>query len=152
MTEQCINMENSKTCHAYALHDSMYCFAHDPASTKKRAEARKKGGLNRRVNRRTEHEYHSIKSVKDIIDILETTINEARRLESNQSNLRTLGYLCQIALKGLEWGSQEERVEALEERAKKKVVINESPKYEIANIEEQRKKMEVIHESQGTNK
>jgi hypothetical protein len=119
MTEKCVNMENSKTCNAYSLHDSMYCFAHDPASTKKRAEARKKGGLNRRVKRRTEHEHHPIKSVKDINEIIEDAINEARGLESSQSKLRTLGYLCQTALKVLEWGSLAEQVNAVEKRTKK---------------------------------
>ncbi|MFC1912142.1 hypothetical protein ACFLXG_03195 [Chloroflexota bacterium] len=114
MSVQCEYQNNGKQCRGYAILDSRYCFAHDPASAKKRAEARKKGGLNRRVIKRTQHKYHSIKSVKDINVILESAINEASSLECSQSNLRTLAYLCQIALKGQELGSLEERVNAVE--------------------------------------
>jgi hypothetical protein len=114
MSEQCEFRKNGKSCKAYAVLDSKYCFVHDPANAKKRAEARKRGGLNRRVIKRSQHEHHPIKSVKDINVILESAINDACALESGQSNLRTLGYLCQIALKGQELGSLEERVDIIE--------------------------------------
>ena len=125
MAEQCKYMKNDKPCQAYAIHGSKYCFAHDPANAKKRAEARKKGGLNRRVIKRTDHEYHAISSIKDINAILESAINEARSLESSQSQLRVLAYLCQIALKGQEAGSLEERINAMEKLIEKKEVQNE---------------------------
>ena len=114
MAVQCEYQNNGKSCRGYAMFDSRYCFAHDPASTKKRAEARKKGGLHRRVVKRTQHKHQPIKSVKDINVILESAINEASSLECSQSNLRTLAYLCQIALKGQELGSLEERVDSIE--------------------------------------
>ena len=120
MSVQCEYKKNGKSCRAYALLDSKYCFAHNPASAKKRAEARKKGGLNRRVIKRSQQIYHPIKSVKDINEILESAINEAKSLECSQSNLRTLAYLCQIALKGQELGSLEERVCTLEDQMKQK--------------------------------
>ena len=116
MAEQCNYKINGKSCQAYTIIGSKYCFTHDPASAKKRAEARKRGGLNRRVIKRTQHEYHRIKSVKDVNAILESAINEARALESSQSNLRTLAYLCHIALKGQELGSLEDRLTAIEEK------------------------------------
>jgi len=119
MAEQCKYMKNDKPCQAYAIHGSKYCFAHDPANAKKRAEARKRGGLNRRVIKRTKHKYHPIKSIKDVNEILESAINEARSLEISQSNLRTLAYLCQIALKGQETGSLEERINAMEKLIEK---------------------------------
>jgi hypothetical protein len=114
MSVQCKYRKNGKSCQAYSVLDSKYCFAHDPASAGKRAEARKKGGLHRRVIKRTQHEYQPIKSVEDVNIILESAINEACSLESSQSKLRTLAYLCQIALKGQELGNLEERVNALE--------------------------------------
>jgi len=114
MSVQCEYQNNGKSCRGYAILDSRYCFAHDPTSAKKRAEARKKGGLHRRVVKRTKQEYHSISSIKDINKILETAINEASSLECSQSNLRTLAYLCQIDLKGQELGSLEERVSTVE--------------------------------------
>jgi hypothetical protein len=51
MAQQCEYLRNGIPCQAYAVHGSKYCFAHDPASTKKRAEARKKVGRNRRVRK-----------------------------------------------------------------------------------------------------
>ncbi len=120
MSVQCVYRKNGKSCQAYPVLDSKYCFAHDPANAKKRAEARKKGGLHRRVIKRTKHVYHHIKSVKDVNMILESAINEARSLESSQSNLRTLAYLCNIALKGQELGSLEERVGAIEKATNEK--------------------------------
>lgn len=40
-------------------------------------------------------------------------------MESSQSQLRTVGYLCHIALKGQELGNLEERVTAIEEKYEK---------------------------------
>lgn len=119
MAEQCQHVKNDKQCQAYAITDSDFCFTHDPANAKKRAEARKKGGYNRRVIKNTENEHYPVKSIKDINAILESAINEARSLESSQSKLRILGYLCQIALKGQELGSLVERVNAAEEKLEK---------------------------------
>jgi len=116
MTTQCVYNDQKKACQAYAILDSKYCFFHDPANAKKRAEARKKGGFNRRIIKNTEHNYQSIKTVNDINIILESAINRASTLECSQSQLRTLGYLCQIALKGQELGSLEDRIDILEKR------------------------------------
>jgi hypothetical protein len=116
MADQCEYIKDGKKCQAYAINNSQYCFAHDPKSVKKRAQARKKGGQNRRVIKRSQYEYQSIKSVKEINQILESAINDARSLECSQSSLRTLAYLCQIALKGHEMGSLEERIDAIEQR------------------------------------
>ncbi len=125
MSVQCLHEENGKKCQAYAIKDSEYCFFHNPESAKKRAEARKKGGFNRRVLKSTRHEYHPIKTVNDVNAILESAINEACSLESSQSQLRILAYLCQIALKGQELGNLEERLNALEKPIEKKGVQNE---------------------------
>ncbi|MFC1898807.1 hypothetical protein ACFLXP_00520 [Chloroflexota bacterium] len=119
MSVQCEYQKNGKPCRAYAVHNSKYCFVHDPANARKRAEARKKGGLHRRIIKRADHEYHPISSIKDINTILETAINEACSLESSQSNLRTLAYLCQIAMKGQELGSLEERISTIETQVAK---------------------------------
>ena len=125
MSVQCLHEGNGKKGQAYAIKDSEYCFFHNPGSAKKRAEARKKGGFNRRVLKSKQHEYHSIKTVNDLNAILESAINEACSLESSQSQLRVLGYLCQIALKGQELGNLEERLNALEKPIELEGVQNE---------------------------
>lgn len=119
MPIQCSHEENGEKCRAYAIKGSEYCFFHDPDSAKKRAEARKKGGFNRRVLKNNKHEYFPIRTVNDVNTILESAINEACSLESSQSQLRTVGYLCHIALKGQELGNLEERLNAIEEKMEK---------------------------------
>ena len=116
MTTQCAYKKDGKTCQAYAILDSKYCFCHDPSSAKKRADARKRGGFNRRVIKRVQEKHYPIKSVKDINRILEVAINEACALQSSQSQLRTLAHLCQIALRGQELGSLEDRITSVEKR------------------------------------
>ena len=125
MATQCEYKDNGKSCQAYAMIDSMYCFWHDPKTAKKRAEARKKGGINRRVIKRNNLVVRPIKAVKDINTILEEAINDARTLESSQSQLRTIGYLCQIALKGQELGNLEDRINSIEKILKDKKSIDE---------------------------
>lgn len=135
MAKQCEHVKNDKQCQAYAITDSDFCFAHDPANAKKRAEARKKGGYNRRVIKNTENAHSPIKSIKDINTILESSINEACSLESSLSKLRVVGYLCQIAIKGQELGSLEERVNTAEERIEKMEAKDESKSTNTQNFE-----------------
>lgn len=116
---QCEYSEKGKSCGAYAILGSNLCYFHDPSMARKRAEARRRGGFNRRIIKRAQQEHYKIKTVKDINEILEVAINEACALESSQSQLRTLAYLCQIALKGQELGSLEERICALEKTLEK---------------------------------
>lgn len=129
MSTQCLHEKNGKKCQAYAIKGSEYCFFHDPASAKKRTAARTKGGFNRRVLKSNQYEYHPIKTVNDVNAILESAINEARSLESSQSQLRTVGYLCNMAFKGQDLGNLEERFNAseklIEKLIEKKEVQNE---------------------------
>jgi len=129
MADKCQHEDNNKKCRAYAVNGSNYCFIHDPASARQRAEARKKGGLNRRVLKRSEHRYISINSVKDIHSIIELAINDACSLEPCPANLKLIGYLAQVALKVLETGSLEDRINALDGQMK----LKEEKYYEKEN-------------------
>lgn len=104
---------------ANTVNNSEHCFFHDPTLAKRRAEARKTGGYNRRVLKRTPQNHRSIISVHDVNLIIESAINDAITLESSQSQLKTIGYLCQIALRGQELGSLEDRVVSIENRLEK---------------------------------
>ncbi len=114
MSTQCEHDNGNNVCRAYSMIDSKYCFWHNPKTAIKRSTARKKGGYNRRINK-TDHQIHyPIKSIKDVNNILESAINDACALESNHTRLKTIGYLCKIALRGQELGSLEDRVLAIE--------------------------------------
>ena len=106
--------KNNEPCLANKINNSDHCFFHDPTMARQRAEARKTGGYNRRVRKRIPQNYRPVKSVNDINIIMESVINDALALEPSQSQLKTMGYLCQIALKGQELGSLEDRVASIE--------------------------------------
>ena len=118
MATQCsyVKKSNHEQCMANTVSNSEYCFFHDPSVAKRRAEARKTGGYNRRVLRRIPQNHRPVKSVNDINVIMESVINDALALEPSQSQLKTIGYLCQIALKGQELGSLEDRITSVEKR------------------------------------
>ncbi len=103
-------------CQAAPMEGAEYCYFHSPEKAKERAEARKKGGVNRRVGGRTNPGHYSIRTASDIMAILEIALNDAATLENSHSRIRSMGYLCGIALKGLEVSELEARVSALEER------------------------------------
>ena len=105
---------NKEPCQAKCMTDSDYCYWHNPDVAAKRAEARKKGGQNRRAGKQSNHGCYSIKTTDDILVALEDALNDACGLESSHARARTIGYLCQILLKALEVGALEERLQALE--------------------------------------
>ena len=108
--------QNGEPCHAPALRGSQLCYWHDPALATQRAEARKKGGINRRVSKRSSDRRYSIRAVDDVLTVLEDALNDVVGLENSHSRARTIGYLSGIALKAIEVGELENRVAALEKR------------------------------------
>jgi len=109
--------ENNEPCMAKTMQGSDYCFFHDPAMALKRAKARKLGGKNRRVARRTDVTNIQLEGIDDIQKTLEDALNDAIGLQSNtHARARTIGYLCGIAIKAFEIGSLEDRLKSLEDR------------------------------------
>jgi hypothetical protein len=88
---------------------------------KRRRDARKNGGLHRHVTSKkiTMANYH-IKTIEDVMEILKDAINDACLLENSQARARTIGYLCQIFIKGLEVSEFEARISDLEREVKLK--------------------------------
>lgn len=116
MKESCkYTKQNGEQCRAPRIGDSEYCYWHSPEMAAKRAEARKKGGQNRRVGKRSNHSRYSIKTTDEVVRALEDALNDAINLENSHARARTIGYLCQISLKALEVGELERRLEALEQ-------------------------------------
>ena len=107
---------NGEPCQANALPDKTLCFWHDPGNAAKRAQARKKGGHNRQTRKGENHGPYAILSVADIMTALNDALNDAALLENSHARSRSIGYICQIMLKGMEVGEIEKRLEALEQR------------------------------------
>jgi hypothetical protein len=100
------------------LKDSDWCFQHSPEHAAVRAEARKRGG--QRGNRSRSGpvgESVPLRSVDDVIRILEQAGGDAMQLDNSAERCRVLTGIAGQALKALEVGELEKRLEALEQRA-----------------------------------
>jgi uncharacterized small protein (DUF1192 family) len=103
-------------CGMARLSGSEFCFAHDPRRGRDRAEARVKGGR----NRRTAHGAAppgmapSLRSVDAIQGELERAVFDTLLMANSSQRNRTLGYLLGFALRALEVGELEARIAALE--------------------------------------
>ena len=93
------------------------CFVHDPELAERRAEGRRRGGVNRSKPSATlppETPDLPLKTVADVAAALAVTMNQVRtgRLAVNVGNC--LGVLAGVLLKALEGGDVEQRLAALE--------------------------------------
>ena len=106
---------NGERCQARKMVDSEFCYFHSPQVVVERAEARRRGGLRRHGDKGQTGSY-VIKSSQDVLGILEDAINDTCALEQTQGRAKTLGYLCQIILRGFEVTEIESRLRVLEEK------------------------------------
>jgi Family of unknown function (DUF5763) len=94
---------------------SGYCFAHDPELARKRTQARKLGGRNRRrVLNDTPFPDCDVKTAQGLTAFVESVMRETWKLEASVARSRTLGYLAQVQKGIIEVGELEERVAAIE--------------------------------------
>jgi len=108
--------EDGSRCQAAPLQDSDFCLFHSPDHAKEAAEARRLGGLRRRKEKTVAGAYDidGLNDVPKIRRLLEIAVFDTLALENSVARSRTLAYLAQIALKALEVGELETRLEALE--------------------------------------
>lgn len=95
---------------------SAWCFFHDPETQQEASEARRLGGLRRRREGTVAgaYDFQGLGSVLEIRRILEIAVSDTLGLENSVARNRTLGSLAQSALRALEVGELEARLEALE--------------------------------------
>lgn len=108
--------ENGTYCKAKALHKSLFCFFHDPAVSKKRAAARKAGGVarTRKVTLPANLPFKQLQTMAEVVELLGETINQVRRGELDLRISNAIGYLSGILLNAIEKRSFAERLAALE--------------------------------------
>jgi hypothetical protein len=100
------------------LKDSDWCFQHAPHLAIERAQARKRGG--QRGNRGKAGpagEPVPLRTVAQIMAVLEQAAGDAMALDNSGERCRVLTGICGQAMKALEVGEIERRLEALEQRA-----------------------------------
>jgi hypothetical protein len=105
-------------CGMSRLHDSDFCYIHDPRKAKERAESRRKGGLNRlqALDGHTPREAVAIGAVSDVLRLLEEGAADLLAMKPGERRARALSYLSLSILRALEVGGIEDRLAALEER------------------------------------
>ena len=109
---------NGKACGAPALQGRPFCYAHDPERAQERADARRRGGYNRRTPKAHAPEGYPtrLRSVDDVTALLEATLRDTWAQENSGARTQALVRLAHGALKALEVGELEERLAALEAR------------------------------------
>ena len=113
-------LRSGQTCRMHPLQNSEFCWAHSPERKKDVQEARRLGGLRRKRESTISgaYQFESLNSVEGIRRIVLIAVLDALSMENSMSRARTLAYLAQVALRMLEVGDIEARIEALEEMAK----------------------------------
>lgn len=103
-------------CRQAPLQDREYCFWHDPEHAGEATEARRLGGLRRRREKTVAAAYHleGLATLDQIRRLLEIAVMDTLGLENSVARSRTLAYLAQVALKALEVGQFQDRLQALE--------------------------------------
>ncbi len=108
--------DDGSQCEAAPLTDGEHCFWHSPAHAEEVAEAGRLGGLRRRREKTVAAAYdiEGLKSVDAIRRLIEIAVLDTLGLENSIARSRTLAYLAQVALKALEIGEFQDRLQALE--------------------------------------
>jgi hypothetical protein len=98
---------------------------HDPEHAEEMAEARRLGGLRRRKEKAVAGAYDvgELEDVGQVRRLIQIAVLDTLSLENSIARSRTLAYLSQVALKALEVGEFEERLEALEQAIKPRELV-----------------------------
>ena len=109
---------SGKHCQAPAQQGRPFCFAHDPERAAERADARRRGGYNRRTPKAGDPDGYPtrLRSVGDVQAVLEAALRDTVQQENSGQRTQALVRLAHGALKALEVGDLEERLAALEAR------------------------------------
>lgn len=125
-------------CHAYAVHGSRFCFAHDPKSAVERQAARVKGGQERSRKSKVlagDTPNAALTTSTEIESLLADTINQVRRGEIDPHVSNAVGYLASVLMKAKEQGETERRLARVESILKSQWAnpLNSNSEFEFTN-------------------
>ncbi len=104
---------SGQQCGGFAVSTSAYCFAHDPASARKRDEARRRGGSAGRMATLPAADV-AVRSFADVVTVVEATINDVRAGRLDVKIANAVAVLSGVALKAIGQSDLETRLAALE--------------------------------------
>jgi hypothetical protein len=107
---------DGQPCGMPPMADSAFCWSHDPANADAAAEARRVGGLRRKKEGTVASAYSfgGLESVHDIRRLLDIAVVDTLSIENSIQRSRALAYLAQMALRALEVGEVQDRLQVLE--------------------------------------
>lgn len=114
-----------KPCRGYAVNGSPFCLFHDPEHAKTRAEAQRRGGINRRVHGVVDDFPDvNLRTADGLLDFMGHLFRETWQLGNSVQRNRTLAALVQVQkqLSGL--SEIEARVEAIETLLSERMIDN----------------------------
>lgn len=112
--------DGKKQCGAMAIRGGQYCFMHSPSTSKKRARARRDGGLARKQSINLSDQDIVLESPQDIQKLVQMSINailQGKMTASNPAN--TIGFLSRCWLDAHQQGLISDRLNELEAVIKK---------------------------------
>jgi len=105
---------NGQPCQGWACSGSDYCFIHDPARAQERRNSQRKGGKarhGRTIGETAEPAAPvTLQTIADVLNLLERTANDVLSLENSLSRARTVTAICSVAIKAIQDGELEDRV------------------------------------------
>lgn len=115
MATQCkAKTRTGARCTAYAVNDSQYCFTHDPARARERAQAHKRGGRNR-IAPKVGTWNKRIATIADALECLnDLVLPDLIALENTVPRARAIIAAIESAIKAIGAGELEARLAALE--------------------------------------
>ena len=105
--------KDGSQCQA-AAGESGYCFTHDPEKSADRAEARKLGGFNRRTAKLSGCDPVEIVTPADVVRLVNAVIADTWLQENSATRSRALLACGELAVKALQAGEIDARLQALE--------------------------------------
>ena len=108
--------DDGQACRAPPLHDSEFCLMHSPEHAEEVAESRKRGRLRQRREQAvaTAYDFEGLDTVDGIRRVFEIATIDGMALDNTVARCRLLIAAGSAAVKLLEVGELEDRVEALE--------------------------------------
>ena len=100
-------------CKANAIQGDSFCFWHSEKVKEQRQEAVTTGGNSPKRSYGNDEEI-KINNTKDVLTLIEQTINDLRKNRTSTRVANAIGYLSGIALKTIEQGDIEKRLEEVE--------------------------------------
>ena len=116
--------DDGQACGSPPLRDGAFCLWHDPEHADEVTEARKIGGSRRKRERTVAvaYDFEGLTTVESVRRLIEIAVVDTLSMDNSINRNRTLAYLAQSAIKLLQEGEHEDRIQSLESALKPRLL------------------------------